>query len=774
MSFRVLREILDGPKENLIVHGIPFCVAREAGRVLPIPYWKGIPVNAHTQALFFLGMTTRARSGEAGWSGERFHAYQRKLYLGDVLGRIDLLYEGNLMDAIPLIFGVNVWNYETFTAAKPHESPAFPMFAPYREPLDSDPAARALFQDSLVLRENVSGEKYTRYVFALRTRQSKLEKVTLRPFGGRDAGVGVSGISALADMDAVESGWRFTDQSFYVQKRYYPAVDRLARRLYQFLDELPDRFPLDLPKDYTGPRLELSGTPEAELLANVYAHNIHEMATQKVMADGALHTSTHNAPGYGFYEGIGTYRQGHHNYYDQIWSRDMGRLVCELIEHGEAERCVKAADHFLRYLYDPSPLFTRPHWKRIVNASELGIFPENYEGISFQEYVKGRENDGHASVMLMFYRLYQHGCVDAAYLRTHRRELEDAAEWFCWQMDSPAESGFDDVLCSESESTYENFGGYDLFSNAYARAALQAFTWLARAMGDNRLAERWQAYANRLQSGMEKLFIGTHPRYGKVWCEPESDNWPSELKRLASLLLIPEMEGYDPEQLAPEAAEVWMNTYKAQKELFFSPMVGGSMGYGQGYTTQAALLLDQVEDYTECLNWAARFSYHHSDFRYIVPEGVTYHPSGRFWYRHTDLGNAVQQTEIVKCVRLALGLDDLQPDVGLRLIPRMADGWQRLAVRAYPVAVAAALAVERVPVDWTYSRLDDGYEAALTAERPIKVASIRFGPFPLQTKVVRIEGAPPGVLRRCGSRLFAYVTLDRETDCLRATAIGTA
>jgi hypothetical protein len=30
------------------------------------------------------------------------------------------------------------------------------------------------------------------------------------------------------------------------------------------------------------------------------------------------------------------------------------------------------------------------------------------------------------------------------------------------------------------------------------------------------------------------------------------------------------------------------------------------------------------------------------------------------------------------------------------------------------------------------------------------------------------------VMRRCGSRLFAYVTLDRETDCLRATAIGTA
>jgi hypothetical protein len=361
--------------------------------------------------------------------------------------------------------------------------------------------------------------------------------------------------------------------------------------------------------------------------------------------------------------------------------------------------------------------------------------------------------------------------VDAAYLRTHRRELEDAAEWLCWQMDSPQESGYDQVLCSESESTYETLGGYDLFSNAYAHAALQAFARLAHAMGDDPLAVRWQDYADRLQSGMEQVFVGTHPRYGKVWCEPESDNWPSELKRLASLLLMPELEGYDPVHIAPRAAELWLNTYQAQKEMFFSPMVGGSMGYGQGYTTQVALLLDQVEDYTECLKWAARFSYHHSEYAYLVPEGVTYHPSGRFWYRHTDLGNAVQQTEIVKCVRLVLGLDDLQPAAGLRLTPRLADGWQRLSVSTYPVAAANGPSVECVPVDWTYARLDDGsYEATLKAERLIKIASLRFGPFPLGTKSVRIDGAPPAVLRRCGSHLFAYVVLDRETDNLRVTA----
>jgi hypothetical protein len=765
MTYRAL-ELPARAGESLQVFGVPFRVTREAGRVTPIPYGQPLAVNAQARALFFLGMVTQVASGEIGWIGERHHAFQNKLYLGDLIGRINLLYEGNQLDVIPLIFGVNVWNYETFTPLQPHEGKPFPMFAPYREPFDSDPAARALLDDSLLLRENPAGEKFTRYVFALHLRDRPLEQVTVAPWGSRSAGVGISAITALTgEGPAPDQDWRFTDERFFLQRRYYPAVDRLARRLYQFLDDLPATFPPDLPAEYTGPRVELGGTPEAELLTNVYHHNIHDMATQKVEADGTLHTSTRDAPCYGFYTGIGTYRPLG-IYHTQIWSRDIGRLLCEVIEHGERERCVKAADKLLRYLYNPSPIFQRPHWKRIVNATDLGIWPESYEGITFDEYVKGRENDGHASLMLMFYRLYQHGVVDRAYLQAHRRELEDAAEWLCWQMDTPAESGFDGVLCSESESTYERQAGYDLYSNAYVLAALRAFVRLGQALGDERLTRRWQEHADRLQVGIEQRFVTTHPRHGKVWCEPETNNWPSELKRLASLMLMAEMDGYDPAQAAPDAQSMWANTYQAQKETFFSPMMGGSMGYGQGFVTQTALLLDQVEDYTECLKWAARFSYHHTEHHYLVPEGVTYHPSGRFWYRHTDLANAFQQTEIIKCVRLVLGLDDLRPDLGLRLVPRLPDGWQRIGVRDYPIAVASDSGTQQVRVNWTYQRLDDGgYEAALTAERPIRVATIRVGPFPLQTRAVRLEGsAAPINLRRSGTRLFADVALNVETD----------
>ena len=42
--------------------------------------------------------------------------------------------------------------------------------------------------------------------------------------------------------------------------------------------------------------------------------------------------------------------------------------------------------------------------------------------------------------------------------------------------------------------------------------------------------------------------------------------------------------------------EIILNTYKAQKEDFFSYDAGRQMGYGQGFITETAILLDECED----------------------------------------------------------------------------------------------------------------------------------------------------------------------------------
>ena len=42
---------------------------------------------------------------------------------------------------------------------------------------------------------------------------------------------------------------------------------------------------------------------------------------------------------------------------------------------------------------------------------------------------------------------------------------------------------------------------------------------------------------------------------------------------------------------------------------------------------------------------------------YIVPEGVQIDPTGRFRYRTGDLGNGVQEAEIIKALRMVIGVD---------------------------------------------------------------------------------------------------------------------
>ncbi len=96
--------------------------------------------------------------------------------------------------------------------------------------------------------------------------------------------------------------------------------------------------------------------------------------------------------------------------------------------------------------------------------------------------VGGKENDGHGAMMLFLYSLIEHKCVDGKWVKDNWKALCDAAEWYCWQMDHPVESGFDKVLSTESEASTQQYGTYDLFSNYTAYVGLKAFARLAAAI----------------------------------------------------------------------------------------------------------------------------------------------------------------------------------------------------------------------------------------------------------------------------------------------------
>jgi len=476
------------------------------------------------------------------------------------------------------------------------------------------------------------------------------------------------------------------------------------------------------------------------------------MRTKKVDEKGGMHTSSGDLGDFGIYIGMGTFKKNAVFNYPYVWTRDLGRCMMEVIESGETIRSAKAGDEALWLLYDPSIRFSRPNWKRVANASKM-----NNDG--FWRFASGKENDGHGAMMLFLYRLIQHQCVSKDWVIKNRKALCDAAEWFCWQMDNPNESGFDKVLSSETEASTQQYGSFDLFSNYYAWMALKAFAKIAGQIDDHTNEIRWNRYAAKLHEGIMSMFTTSHPRYGKIFVDITNDVWTWEYKRFVPLFLANDLYTYDLAIQDPELNSICYNTYLAQKEDFYSYASGRQMGYGQGYVSQAAILLDEFEDMKGYLEQAAAFCYHHSDYNYIVPEGVIMHPSGRFWFRNSDLGNCVQQAEIVKAGRLLIGLDDLNPSQGLSVIPRLPADWKTIEVKDYPVVANDKEGnFLRTLVNYKYTKTERGFEFSLETDQTIRMGQVRIGPF--STKRIKIiEGKMPFSVKHIRDQYFIYFDL---------------
>ena len=731
--------------------GIPFDLVMDGQgcRNMVTGLYEPILVGRRFDAVYFLGMTTERAEGCEGWGRwERYHDHSHRLFIGDRVGSILVFYEDPdvTLDTFPVVFGVNVWPYELFTPVQKGEEHLNTIDGPYREPFDSDPAARRLLHEALILSET-DGPKPCRYVFGIRPRPKPVRSIWIRYEDFRRAHYVVSAATGLtAAPETIEAlPVRVYDQPYFLKQGYYPAMDRLARRLYQFRDELPAQVAPDAPEGYSGPLARFEGSVYANILGNVYAHSVYDTAVSKVDADGKPRTSTLGSPSFGHTRGFGAFRDGVGVYHGVICARDTGRSLTEIVHSGHANAAAGVTAHLLRYLYDENAQYARPAWKRVMNESEMG---GSSTGIC-------KENDGHGAIMLALAGLAQKGYVNEAYVRENWQAFRDAAEWFVWQMDNPSESGFDTVLSSRSEASYQGFGGYDLFSNTYGAYALRAFARMADDLGQAQDAARWREHADLLWDGVLRTFVTEHPRHGRIFVDINEDCWSYEYKRFAPLFALADCETLDPAVDAPEAYALARNTYAAQKEDYFNPASGREMGYGQGYLAQTAILLDELADARAIMEEAAAFCYHHTDHNYIVPEGVIAHPSGRFWFRNGDLGNAVHQAEIVKAIRLLIGIDDLQPQRGLRLIPRLPDGWNSLSVERYPVALSDG---KTTNVALRYARTEDGYRLELQADEPLAIASLRFGPFaggrgPLETD-------PPGAettVRPIGEQVFAYV-----------------
>ncbi len=157
---------------------------------------------------------------------------------------------------------------------------------------------------------------------------------------------------------------------------------------------------------------------------------------------------------------------------------------------------------------------------------------------------------------------------------------------------------------------------------------------------------------------------------------------------------------------------------------------GAAMGYSQGFVTQTALLLDRMDEASEMLRWIARLTYYDAPIeaeKYLVPEGAEIIPTGEFWHRIGDLGNGVQQAEIIKALRLVLGVDNTGGDYDLQLVPRLPLDWTGMKTEEYPVWIQKNGKPHRVELDYDLQRVGRGLVFTVHSDAALPKLEVRLG-----------------------------------------------
>lgn len=718
--------------ESINRYGVPFIED-----ALPFPDNRParVEVGGRAKELFLLGMTD---TGKAHSWTNLHEKYARRYFIGDNMGTIRLDYADGSSQSFPLVFGESLWWGD--------------VFYKFPEPYFVDANFRRALRNSLRLYP-AAPVKDGNYVAVIVPKDKTIRDIVVEKSPVKVGVPVISGMTVeLPAGEKVANGVELAGGTmspdfarFAATKQLYPsgvdskkiqaALEKLDRAFYQSDRDFKGRVAAQIPPDYSGPSVAFSGDIYAAILENAFYANVQDMR-DKITEDGMYHTSTKGAPNWSLYSGFGTYTTNFGCYYNDSWSRDMGRSLQELTELDYTNAALRCADYCLRCARlweDPSaPKFDGkrypPHWGRIANKPQSWcVF----------------ENDGHGLTALFLYRLWQRLPDRNEWLRARWPDIKASGDWILWLFDHPNVSGATNgILYTTSESA--GMKGYSVYPDYTCMNALLGLADMADSIGKTNPAAQWRERAEQMRTAMFKQYTINDPKYGRVWTLQHA-GFPNKSTVLGPLILLADYEGFAPQDDDP----VWRPVNRAAYQRLidtYTPFgfYGQAMGYGQGYVTQAALLLDRMHDATTMLDWAAKEIYNPRFDSFIVPEACDIDQTGRYWYRMADLGNGVQEAEIVKALRLVIGVDDTHPD-RLQFFPRLPYDWNKIAVTRYPVLFETDGTTATARLDYNLERSSNGMELAISADRAIGPVAIRLGPFEKQPAVsdIRINGRTP-------------------------------
>jgi hypothetical protein len=670
-----------------------------------------------------------------GWADPLDSSF--RFFVGDELGRIRLNYADGTTQVFPLLLGEGVWWGRAFYD--------------FQEPFSTDARLRQTFAASLRLYPPAPVEDGN-YIAVMAPKPGLIRSIVVENSPAKKGTLVIRGITVeSADTNGIPGATTVSVGAFspefeefsktktlrplgedetQTQKR----LNDLRRALYTSDEEFKRHVAASAPPGYRGPEVSFQGNIFAEILANAFRYNLQDISN-KIDQDGMYHTSTKDAVSWGGYRGFGTFRKDVGGYYGVSYTRDMGRSLQEITALGYTDLAERNADYSLRmarrYTTNTALQFKGvslpPHWGDLVNRPRNPSF----------------ENDGQGLTILALYKLWQRLPDRDAWLRAQWPDIKAAGDWILWQFAHPEISGArNGLLHTTGESA--NGDGYSVYPDTVCMLALQALARMADSIGETSSAKQWRDRSDQMREAITSQYIVSDAKYGPVWTLDYA-NWTHKGSVLGPLIFQADYQGFAPEDSNPQ--------WRAANEAAYQRLIdtyrpfgfyGQSMGYGQGFVTQSALLLDRMRDATQMLDWAAKEIYDPRNGSFVVPEGVQIDPTGRFWYRIGDLGNGVQEGEIVKTLRIVMGVDDTQPD-RLQFFPRMPYDWNEIAVERYPIVFESSGQLETAFLNYTLKRSGDAMDLRISSDKDLGSVVMRLGPFAKQPEApsVRVNGKSP-------------------------------
>jgi hypothetical protein len=697
-----------------------------------------VPIGGSVKRIYLLGMTESPFIG--AWADPT--NYSVRCFIGDNVGQIQLNYADGTTRIYPLVMGESIWWGQPFYN--------FP------EPFPSSARFRKALASSLCLYPPIPVAN-GQYVAVITPGSGSIQSLTVSSSPAKKGTPMIAGIT-LETEESNEIAGAVSVSPFAFPPPFVKFVhdknlqlandtDQAAQRQLQDLRlafytsdaDYGRHVALQIPPGYTGPQVSFKGDLTAEILANVFTYNVQDIA-DKIDDDGMYHTSTKGAILFGRGGGqFGSYVTNGNCYYRDSWTRDMGRSLQELTMLGYTNEASHCADYCLRVAKlweEPNApkygngQFYPPHWSRCANRPAAA---------------PPYENDGHGLVCMFLYKLWQRLPHRDDWLRARWPDVKDAGDWVVWQLDHPEISGATNgVLHTTGECAGGN--GYSVYGDYACLIALQSLAQMADSIGQTDSANKWRQYADKMKVAIGNQYIISDPKYGRVWTLAHA-GWPTHPTVLGPEIFLADYQGFSPKNEDDDWHPVNQAAYQRLIDSF-QPFgfYGEAMGYGQGFVTESALLLDRMRDVTPMLDWTAKQIYDPKLGSFVVPEGVQIDPTGKFWYRAGDLGNGVQEAEIVKVLRLVIGVDDTHPD-RLQFYPRLPYRWNEMTVQKYPVLFENAGKNETAWLHYELKRTNErqGMDLQIGADRSLGPVAMRLGPFYKQPELddIVVNGKSP-------------------------------